>query len=263
MALASKNKESFLDDSNPKPASTDKKYRQWIRCDLMVMRWILNSLDKTIRDNLKYVTSARQLWSELSERYGQANSIEIYQLTKDMGDISQGNSSLMEYYSKLKSAWENLDSLDPLPSCSCGKCSSCTCSLFKRMQDRENNSKLIQFLMGLNSGYDNIRTQILSLDPLPSINKALGMLQKIEKQKQVTESVEVLADTTAYASYKQVEGSKKASTSESKKYCSHCDMNNHNLEDCFRIQECTYCGKSGHKIKKCYRLVGFPADKNI
>ncbi|XP_074306114.1 uncharacterized protein LOC141641347 [Silene latifolia] len=262
MALASKNKESFLDGSTTKPAPTNKKYRQWIRCDLMVMRWVLNSLDKTIRDNLKYVTSASQLWSELSERYGQANSIEIYQLTKSMGDISQGNSSLMEYYNKLKSSWENLDSLDPLPNCSCGKCNSCTCSLFKRMQERENNSKLIQFLMGLNGGYDHIRTQILSLDPLPSINKALGMLQKIEKQKQVAESVEILTDTTAYASYKHGEGSKKASTSDTKKYCSHCDMTNHNLEDCFRVQECAYCGKSGHKIEKCYRLVGFPADKN-
>ncbi|XP_074302849.1 uncharacterized protein LOC141636469 [Silene latifolia] len=230
MALASKNKESFLDDSNPKPAATDKKYRQWIRCDLMVMRWILNSLDKTIRDNLKYVTSARRLWSELSERYDQANSIEIYQLTKDMGDTSQGNSSLIEYYSKLKSSWENLDSLDPLPSCSCGKCNSCTCFLFKRMQEKKNNIKLIQFLMGLNGGYDNIRAQILSLDALPTINKALEMLQKIEKQKRVTESVEVLTETTAYASYK--------------------------------VQECAYCGKLGHKIEKCYRLVGFPAVKN-
>ncbi|XP_074299389.1 uncharacterized protein LOC141630475 [Silene latifolia] len=67
MALASKNKDCFIDGSLAQPPKMDKKFHQWVHCDLMVMKWILNSLDKSIRDNLKYVKSAKELWGELLE----------------------------------------------------------------------------------------------------------------------------------------------------------------------------------------------------
>ncbi|XP_074310135.1 uncharacterized protein LOC141645851 [Silene latifolia] len=260
MALASKNKDCFIDGTFTRPPKTDKKFHQWVRCDLMVMKWVLNSLNKSIRDNLKYVKSAQELWEELLERYGQANAVEIYQLRKDLGSVSQSNLSLVEYYSKLKNYWETLDSLDPLPQCSCGKISLCTCTIMKRIVARENNSKLIQFLMGLNHGFDTVRTQILSLDPLPTINRALGLLQKIEKRKQVVESVEVLNEASAYAVFKSSDNTN--ADKKVRKYCSHCEMNNHNLDECFWANGCAHCGKPGHKIDKCYRLVGFPSDKS-
>ncbi|XP_074265479.1 uncharacterized protein LOC141587913 [Silene latifolia] len=188
-----------------------------------------------------------------------ANAIEIYQLKKDLDVVSQSNLSLVEYYSKLKNYWETLDSLDPIPQCSYDKIAQCSCTLMNRIVARENNSKLIQFLMGLNTGFDNIRTQILSMDPLPTINRALGLLQKIEKQKHVVESVEVLTEASAYASFKAVDVN--THEKKEKKYCSHCKMNNHNLDECFWVNGCDYCGKPGHKIDKCYRLVGFLSDK--
>ncbi|XP_074299971.1 uncharacterized protein LOC141631165 [Silene latifolia] len=112
-----------------------------------------------------------------------SNFIEIYQLNQDLNSISQSNSSLVEYYSKVKHIWETLDSLDPVPNCTCGKLAACTCTLLKRMHARDQQKKLIKFLMGLNSGYNTVRTQILSMDPLSTISKVLGLLQKVEKHK--------------------------------------------------------------------------------
>ncbi|XP_074277466.1 uncharacterized protein LOC141601100 [Silene latifolia] len=142
MSLASKNKDGFVDGSCVMPSKNDKKYHQWVRCELMVMRWILNSLEKPVRENFKYVRSSRELWSELLERYGQANAIEVYQLKQELGDVKQNNSSLVEYYGSLKNIWETLDALDPLPTCSCGKIDLCSCSLVKKILERENNAKL-------------------------------------------------------------------------------------------------------------------------
>lgn len=34
--------------------------------------------------------------------------------------------------------------------------------------------------------YENVRTTILSLDPLPTINRAYHMVLQIEKQKEIT-----------------------------------------------------------------------------
>ncbi|XP_074270870.1 uncharacterized protein LOC141594776 [Silene latifolia] len=135
-ALIAKNKEGFVDGTCRAPAKTANTYHQWRRCDLLIMRWITNSLEPEIGETLKYAASAKEMWLELLDRYGQVNSLEIYSLKKDLGHITQDNASLVEYYSKMKTAWESLDELDPIPYCTCGAMTSCTCQLLKRILER-------------------------------------------------------------------------------------------------------------------------------
>ncbi|XP_074318955.1 uncharacterized protein LOC141655811 [Silene latifolia] len=268
MSLAAKNKDGLLDGSCPMPPPTDKRHKQWKRCDFMIMRWLSNSLDHKIRENFKYVSSSKEFWGELVERFGQSNALEVYQLTKDLGDIAQANLSLVEYYSKMKNLWETLDSIDPLPSCSCGKISLCTCALVKKMIDRDNNAKIIQFLMNLNNSYDGVRTQILSLEPLPSINKILALLQKVERQKQITETVSNLAESSAYVGFRQSGQSKGFQNTQnaapgpvSDKHCDNCNRFGHTRETCFGLNKCPHCKKTGHNPANCFLIRGFPSDK--
>ncbi|KAL0395265.1 UNVERIFIED_CONTAM: Retrovirus-related Pol polyprotein from transposon RE1 [Sesamum latifolium] len=53
-----------------------------------------------------------------------------------------------------------------------------------KMEEIEEN-QLMQFLMGLSEPYDSIRSQILVLDPLPSVNKAYSMVLRVERQRKV------------------------------------------------------------------------------
>ncbi|XP_074300698.1 uncharacterized protein LOC141632000 [Silene latifolia] len=267
MALTAKNKDGFIDGSCSMPPSTDKRHKQWKRCDFMVMRWISNSIDKSLRDNFKYVVSSKNLWDDLLERFGVFNALEVYQITKDLVAVSQENISLVEYYSKMKNLWETLESLDPLPVCTCGKVNLCTCTLLKRIVERENNAKTIQFLMNLNSSYDGIRTQILSLEPLPSINKVLALLQKIERQKQITDTVFSLTESNAYASFRQSDQKmigfqKTGEASTTVKHCDHCNKNGHTSATCFGLTKCPHCNKTGHNPANCFVIRGFPGDKN-
>ncbi|XP_074299199.1 uncharacterized protein LOC141630251 [Silene latifolia] len=269
MALTSKNKDCFVDGTLVKPPKTNKKYSQWICCDFMVRQWILNSLVPSIKDSLKYVNSTKELWFELIERYDQASALEVYQLKKKLEGISQDNSSLVDYNGKMKNLWETLDGLDPIPLCSCGKIEQCTCSLLKKIIDRVNTAKLIQFLMGLNRGYDTVRSQILSMDPLPSIKKALGFLQKIERQKQITESVHTITEASAYASYKVPDHKKNVGYSgkadgslvNSDKYCDHYEKKGHTKATYFGLNRCPHCNKFGHNPLNCFVIKGFPNDK--
>lgn len=102
LALVSKNKEGFIDGSCKKPNNTEKTYHQWIRCDIMVMKWILNSMDLNLRESLSYVSTAKELWTEILDRYGQSNALEVYELRKDLSTLSQKNASVVEYYSAMK-----------------------------------------------------------------------------------------------------------------------------------------------------------------
>ncbi|XP_074276317.1 uncharacterized protein LOC141600040 [Silene latifolia] len=84
LTLIAKNKEGFVDGTCKMAPISDDKYHQWIRCDYMVLKWISNSLTPEIKETVDYATSAREIWSDLLERYGQMNSVEIYQLLKEL-----------------------------------------------------------------------------------------------------------------------------------------------------------------------------------
>jgi len=68
----------------------------------------------------------------------------------------------------------------------------------KKLQEKNSRNQLIQFLMGLNSGYDAVRGQILAMDPLPTVNRAYYIIQQIKKQKQVTGVMQGSQETEAY-----------------------------------------------------------------
>lgn len=43
--------------------------------------------------------------------------------------------------------------------------------------DRDQRDYVIQFLMGLNETYANVRDQIMLMDPLPTVNKVFSNVQ--------------------------------------------------------------------------------------
>ncbi|XP_074306620.1 uncharacterized protein LOC141641876 [Silene latifolia] len=274
IALASKNKDGFITGTCPRPPKTNKTYHLWSRCDMLVLQWIKYSMDKKLRENFVYVTSSKDLWTELVERYGQMNGIELYQLKRNLTSISQDNLPIVDYYGTLKRTWEEIDDLDPLPLCTCGAMDSCTCGLFKRILDREAHSKLIQLLMGLNSTYESVKEHVLTMELMPTINRVLGLLQKVEKQKQVSDATENVPEANAYNSHTAsfpkagvVDSTfKKQRTDEvderPQKKCAHCNKKGHLVEDCYQLQTCTFCNILGHIREHCYKLKKLMAAKH-
>jgi len=49
---------------------TSPDIKKWIKCNDMVMAWILNVVTKDIGDNIIYAKSARDMWIQLDGRYG-------------------------------------------------------------------------------------------------------------------------------------------------------------------------------------------------
>ncbi|KAL2252518.1 UNVERIFIED_CONTAM: hypothetical protein Sindi_0046500, partial [Sesamum indicum] len=128
-----------------------------------------------------YVASSRELWLELEARFGESNSPMIYQFHREIGEVMQGNMTTTEYYTKLKRLWDEHMCLAPTPKCIC---TGCSCGINKAMADLIASNHLIQFLVGLNAVYDQSWSQILLLEPLPSVTKAYPMLLRMEKHMQ-------------------------------------------------------------------------------
>jgi len=85
--------------------------------------------------------------------------------------------------------------MSDIPVCTCPK----TCPSIKKTLALEQRQKLMQFLMHLNDDYEPIRGQILLLDPPPTVNKAYSMIQRVEKQRHVTNTARTSRGIAAYA----------------------------------------------------------------
>ncbi|XP_049393321.1 uncharacterized protein LOC125857737 [Solanum stenotomum] len=164
-ALSVKNKTGFINGKVDKPSPNSALLTQWERCDDMVTSWILNSLSKDIGDSLQYVNNARELWVELEDRYDQPNGAKLYQLQREINDLSQGNLDVTGYYTQLKRLWEELSTLDTSCQCTC----LCICGGKVKMHKAEQDRRLIQFLMGLNEAFTIVRGSILMMNPLPTM----------------------------------------------------------------------------------------------
>ena len=70
-------------------------------------------------DAFLYTNTAKELWDEIGERFGEFNGPLIYQIQREIASISQGTMSVAQYYTKIKKAWDELNCLMPVPSCSC------------------------------------------------------------------------------------------------------------------------------------------------
>ncbi|XP_070049340.1 uncharacterized protein [Nicotiana tomentosiformis] len=179
--LSVKNKVGFITGKGKKLDAGHTTFDQWERCDDMVTSWILNSLSKYLADSLQYVRDAKELWQELEDRYDQTNGAKLYQLQKEISDLSQGTLDITGYYTKMKKLWEELNTLNAHAQCNC----TCTCGTKENMHKAEQDRRLIQFLMGLNEVYIVVRGSILMMNPLPSIAQAFSILIQEEKQRKV------------------------------------------------------------------------------
>ncbi|CAL1377766.1 unnamed protein product [Linum trigynum] len=72
IALKTKKKLGFINDTLPMPQPTDDDYEIWDQSNTNVMGWILNSLIDPIAKAVMDNETAQDLWKDLQERYGEA-----------------------------------------------------------------------------------------------------------------------------------------------------------------------------------------------
>ncbi|XP_074267123.1 uncharacterized protein LOC141590428 [Silene latifolia] len=178
-SLKSRRKFGFVDGSIPKP-TTDLLLDQWEVIHATLVQWIMHSIDPSVKSSVSYFEDARLLWDDLKERFATIDGSKIHGLKSQLHDCSQSKGmSVTTYFGNLKTLWDAIANHEPIFNCSYGKC---TCGITKDALTRQDSERLHKFLMGLDlSIYTNIRSHILSLDPLPSLNRAFQLVLQEER----------------------------------------------------------------------------------
>lgn len=113
IALEAKNKMQFVDGTLSKPEINSEMYVVWKKVDRTVLSWILNALSKELSETFVYATSAKRVWDGISSSYGQNNDPMKYKLKREIGTLSQGNTSVVDYFNKLIKLWDELSCVAP------------------------------------------------------------------------------------------------------------------------------------------------------
>ncbi|XP_016494738.1 uncharacterized protein LOC107813929 [Nicotiana tabacum] len=61
VSLSARNKIAFIDGSYPKPTMTSPYYKQWDRCNNMVISWIASPLSSEIAESVQYSETAESI----------------------------------------------------------------------------------------------------------------------------------------------------------------------------------------------------------
>ncbi|XP_060178075.1 uncharacterized protein LOC132608008 [Lycium barbarum] len=191
-----------------------------------------------IADSVEYVTDAVELWRELEDQYDQTNGAKLYEIQKEINDLSQGSLDITIYYTRMKKLWEELSYLTVKTHCSC----QCNCGAKENMHKVEQDRGLIQFLMGL--------------------NEAFFILIQEEKQREfrpqnrmVLESASLHAKSYSNKSNNNHSG---PSTSGTRNFRTNYAGNNYAGNSSGTRPFCDYCKRPGYTRDKCYKLHGYP-----
>ncbi|XP_074342122.1 uncharacterized protein LOC141679549 [Apium graveolens] len=248
IALNARNKFVIVNGSYTKPASSESPlYAQWERVNDMIITWILNCVADDISDGLNYVTTASEVWNELSERFSSVNGHRIFQILKDTHSLDQGNKSVEVYFHKLKSLWDEYSVLEPAVTSVCGA--------HKFLLERDQKRKLLQFLMGLHDSHANVRSQILLMNPLPTVSHAFAYVKQDERARQGYS----VAEISPFANSANVTQDFSSSTGGFKKPVFIKSQSSQSVHISGKASvKCSYCNFNGHIREQCYKLVGYP-----
>ncbi|KAI5328014.1 hypothetical protein L3X38_027410 [Prunus dulcis] len=149
--------------------------------------------------------------------------------------MKQAGASVAKYYSELTEIFQELDQLSP--------------STMEHPKDIETRRKEVDhlrvyiFLAGLDNNFDQIRGEILQMEPKPELEAAYAHIKKESNRLGTMSEVGVTSEATALAT---------ARSRQSRPNTYSVDLTRNRPP-----MKCTKCGLDNHTIKGCYEIIGY------
>ncbi|GKE28790.1 hypothetical protein Tco_1444174, partial [Tanacetum coccineum] len=219
LALEGKNNIGFIDGSCKRSNTDEVLGKQWDRVNAIILGWILNSISDELFLGQIFSKRAKHVWEELKETYDNVDGSIMFGLHNQINTLKQNGSSIDDYYHKLNALWKQYDAMIELPKC--------VCNASEGFKKHNQLLKLMQFLMGLDHSYMQIRSSILSRETLPDVRSAYATISSEESHKVVVGGGSGL---------------------------------NNNRPSGGPVLVCENYGYNGHTIDRCFKIIGYPAD---
>lgn len=159
---------------------------------------------------------------------------------------SHGNQTIADYFTKLKTLWDELENYQTVRTCTCGGAKD----LNKHLEEE----KIHQFSIGLDSKmYGTVRSNVLSLEPLPTLNKVYAFVAREERQQNTTKG-QGSRDLNEEAAFKATTSHNRPNWSRNQNGPAPEPPRNAGRP------RCSHCQKLGQEKHQRYELVGYPSN---
>ncbi|XP_031106230.1 uncharacterized protein LOC116010873 [Ipomoea triloba] len=122
-------------------------------------------MDKDMRSSIRYANTARDIWEDLEERFGKGSAPRAFEIRRSVVFLKQEKASVSSYYAKLKSLWDEMMDISPLPRC---------------------------------EEFSTVKSQILSAKPIPSLGRAYHMVSEDEQHRQISAAHKPMVEAAAF-----------------------------------------------------------------
>ncbi|XP_078441459.1 uncharacterized protein LOC144711354 [Wolffia australiana] len=150
-------------------AASDPEYKKWRAEESLILSWMLRSMTPEMRRDFLYCDTVKEMWDDI-QKYSEEQSHDwrIYELNVQATQARQGTDNVLQYSSKLKAVWREIDYLWPTHN--------------PQSVERQYilKQRLFTFLMGLNPTYESVRSQLLHREKLPSLEE---LLEQSDRQR--------------------------------------------------------------------------------
>lgn len=202
-----------------------------------------------ISSNILFSVSTQEVWDDLKLRFQKCNGPRIFHLKRELAHTKQNQDSVIIYFAKIKSLWDNY--ITYKSGCSCTKC---TCGGNKKIEKFIQLEILISFFMGLNNEFGHAHSQILLMVPPLLGNEAFSLIVQEEGQMNLDS---IMPSTMSFAV-----GNSKSNPNPSR-FVQSANAASQTLNAQLKARNqnkpiCAHRNILGHPIDKCYKVHGYP-----
>ena len=223
-----------------RPSHSDPAYYNWLDVEGVVHRWLLASIASSVKGEFLSLESARAVWEAVLDSHSKKNNIAIlYELVHRAANLRLRDRSVMDYNNELTALWAEIEHY-MLPD--------------PESADRKYILQLqvFQFLMGLNTEYEQLRGQLIHWETL-NFKDALRSVRLEEARLQQAQSgipataMAIQSSTTTQATTRgppltgnlprgtppRIEDTPRGDPT---LFCNYCKKKGHSKETCFKLQ---------------------------
>lgn len=242
-SLKSRVKMGYKFGAIAEPEEIDPKDAMWDAENSTVMSWLLNLILPEISRRLRLLPTTKEIWHSVNQIYSKIGvAAQIYEPKVQIHWTEQGTMTINQYYNTMRSLWLELDLYQTV------EMESAADSV--KLKNFLGFERLFEFLAGLNLELDQVRGQVLSREPFPSLKEAHAYVKGEDSRRIMmllnssTENLIVTApNNSALLASNSILGVPKT---EGRKPLDRDGL------------WCDYCHNSRHTRDKCWKLHGKP-----
>lgn len=221
----------------------------------MVLAWIHRSISESIAKSVLWIESAAGVWKNLQLHFSQGDIFCISDIQEDLYKFRQGSLDVSNYFTQLKVMWDELKNYRPVLACSCAI--PCSCGAIGSIKNYREQDYVIRFLKGLNEKFTHSKSQIIMMQPLPTIDKAFSSVIQQEREINYAGSpmaiptVSTAEESTAFQLHSSHSAHANGKNGQFFRGKPQSGARGHN-------RVCTHCGRTNHTVETCFLKHGYP-----